>query len=150
MYSIKDLSEGKVAVVNDGSVKELREVLKLAFPDDYSRLQGSERYYYGTRIYSDLSWTGDFETHLPTQSVKDFLIEERKLAKTPEYVSEVGSHGWYRVDSFIPSDEYDGFIFECEVEGAVGYYNFIWRAESEAFVDGVGAFVDGVLYWRRS
>ena len=152
MYTIKDLSEGRVAVINNGSVSELRELLRLAFPSDYSRLQGSERYYYGIELYGDNSWTGDFETNLPTQSVKDFLIEERKLAKTPEYVSEVDMYGWYRVDTFIPSDEYDGFEFECEVEGAVGVYYFVWRAEPEAFCWGgqYGAFVDDVLYWRRS
>jgi hypothetical protein len=69
-FTIQDLAYGKCAVVNDGSLEELREVLKLAFPDDETITSGSFRHY---MLGSKYEWmTSDF-THLPTQSVKEFL-----------------------------------------------------------------------------
>ena len=58
MFTIEDLKQGRCAVINDGTLEELREVLRLAFPD------------------SILDVSLDKNTNLPTQSVKDFLNKE--------------------------------------------------------------------------
>jgi hypothetical protein len=73
MYTIDDLRNGKCAVINDGTLEELREVLKLAFPNDKSIITGSCDFYYkGNQI----EWHADNDNNLPTQSVKDFLKKE--------------------------------------------------------------------------
>ncbi len=71
MYTIKDLSEGKCAVINDGTLEELREVLALAFRDRRIA-DGTGKYYYD---YENGIWdSGNLNIkNLPTQSVKDFL-----------------------------------------------------------------------------
>ena len=74
-YTIKDLKNGKVAVVNDGTLEELKEVLSKAFPDDKSIIYGL-LVYYKVRLDNSNKWCPLRETDLPTQSVKDFLTEE--------------------------------------------------------------------------
>lgn len=73
-YTIQDLKDGKVAVKNDGTIEELREVIKKAFPKTYL-LAGSYLYYFR---YSPDEWDCYDTTTLPTQSVKDFLSEYPK------------------------------------------------------------------------
>ena len=73
IYTIKDLSEGKCAVKNDGTLEELREVLKLAFPKDSFILSGGGTYYY-PHEYNPGRWVGNNFTNLPKQSVKQFLV----------------------------------------------------------------------------
>ncbi len=73
-YTIQDLSEGKVAVINNGSLEQLTEVLQLAFPLDTSILTGGCKYY---EKWRDWMWCADESTTLPTQSVKDFLNQEK-------------------------------------------------------------------------
>lgn len=75
-FTIYDLAAGKVALVNDGSLEELRLVLKAAFPYDISTIHGTGKYYHCQ--YKDkwiavhsISW----KNH---QSVKDFLPELAK------------------------------------------------------------------------
>jgi hypothetical protein len=71
LYTIEDLKKGKCAVINDGTVEELTEVLKIAFPGD-RRPDGTYKYY---KINSDYNfmWGGVYSTDLPTQSVIHFL-----------------------------------------------------------------------------
>jgi len=69
-YTIEDLSNGKCAVINDGTVEELRLVLKAAFPNTASRSSGSFKYYYHCKV---VCWGCNNETELPQQSVKTFL-----------------------------------------------------------------------------
>jgi len=73
-YTIQDLSEGKVAVTHDGTLEQLKKVLKLAFPLDKSEPSGSCKYY---RKYRNSYWHGFEATDLPIQSVKDFLDQEK-------------------------------------------------------------------------
>ena len=96
MYTIKDLAEGRCAVINDGALEELREVLRMAFPEDEDKPGKSEFYYRNDDFHSE--WQGDMlKPNLPTQSVKDFLkpsiqdkIEELKeLAKSQGMECEV-------------------------------------------------------------
>ena len=72
-YTIKDITEGKVALINDGNLEQLREVLKKAFPEDKSKLLGDLQYYKICTGLTYLGWVGCTTTTLPTQSVKDFL-----------------------------------------------------------------------------
>jgi len=74
-YTIDDLTNGKCAVINDGTLEELQKVLKLAFPIDRSPVEGCDKYYFA--LDNKGIWTSVFEhINLPTQSVKDFLKKE--------------------------------------------------------------------------
>lgn len=72
-YTIQDLREGSCAVENDGTLEELREVLKKAFPDDKAIPKGGIKFYY---LNANGYWKLSDGTNLPIQSVKDFLIED--------------------------------------------------------------------------
>lgn len=72
-YTIKDLSEGKVSVINDGTLVELKEVLNKAFPKDKVIQWGMANYYI---MITSGYWSGFNHTTLPRQSVKDFLVEK--------------------------------------------------------------------------
>ena len=70
-YTIEDLRNGKCAVINDGTLEELKEVIQLAFPFAGIPL-GSYNYYYNG--YQDGYWAcSSDEPDIPVQSVKDFL-----------------------------------------------------------------------------
>lgn len=71
LYTIQDLRNGKVAVVNDGTLEELKKVLDLSNPDDNFSIKGSYSIYECAGKY----WGGVDRTNLPTQSVKDFLVQ---------------------------------------------------------------------------
>ena len=73
MFTIEDLKQGKCAVINDGTLEELREVLRLAFPNSNST-GGLYKFYYAR--YN--AWDCVDNCSFPTQSVKDFLIKELK------------------------------------------------------------------------
>ena len=74
-YTIKDLSEGRCAVINDGTLEDLDRVLKLAFPQDPNKVVGACKFYFSI-ISTRWSATDDYDyLNLPTQSVKLFLEE---------------------------------------------------------------------------
>ena len=76
MYTIQDLREGKVAVKNDGTLKELRKVLKQAFPGDDKYIHGDSSIYFKSDLFHK-KWTClEYLSSKPTQSVKDFLKED--------------------------------------------------------------------------
>ena len=86
MYTIKDLSEGRVAVRNDGTLEELVEVLALAFPHDKYTIWGSNEFYF-RKLESPTEWWSGQQRHLcgqPVQSAKDFLIKEVAWEPTSE------------------------------------------------------------------
>ena len=72
-YTIEDLAHGKCAVINIGTLEELNKVLKLAFPNLLQAI-GDCKYYCKDQ---GCNWVGIDTTNLPTQSVKDFLSEEK-------------------------------------------------------------------------
>lgn len=73
VYTIEDLSEGRVAVVNDGNIDELTTVLKAAFPDDNNK-QGLDATYFERSSFAPYRWTSyDSNPHSNTQSVKEFI-----------------------------------------------------------------------------
>jgi hypothetical protein len=88
-HLIKQLQEGKIAVHNDGTLEELREVLKYAFPKDGWYVHGATKYY---KSNGGTQWISIDKTDFPSYSVKEFLKEKTmekkiigyKLTK-PEY-----------------------------------------------------------------
>lgn len=70
-FTIQDLSDGKCAVINDGSLDELKNVLSKAFPE-CGKVQGAATYYQAVKEDNSL-WEAIDHTELSTQSVKDFL-----------------------------------------------------------------------------
>jgi hypothetical protein len=75
MYTIEDLKNGKCAVINDGTLEELREVLDLAFPIDRVPVGGFDKYYFA--LGNKGIWTSaSQQIIMHTQSVKDFLKKE--------------------------------------------------------------------------
>lgn len=85
-YTIEDLKNRKCAVINDGTLEQLKKVLKLAFPTDTHLVRGLNKIYFASTINYGL-WTGNNNTNrseLPLQSVKDFLKEEIKWGDNVE------------------------------------------------------------------
>ena len=76
---IKQLRERTIAVKNDGTLNELRKVLKYAFPLDKGNTTGLYLNYSASndRDY----WNGADTTNLPTHSVKEFLKPENEYPK---------------------------------------------------------------------
>lgn len=72
-FTIKDLSEGRCAVKNDGTVEELNKVLRAAFPKDVQSYGACRFYHKG----ESCNWVG-FDNIENFQSVKDFLAELEK------------------------------------------------------------------------
>ncbi len=72
MYTIEDLKNGKCVVINDGTIKELLKVFKLAVPNSRKGYNATCRYYWANEGYY---WcNGDLNIKkLPEQSVKQFL-----------------------------------------------------------------------------
>lgn len=91
-YTIQDLSDGKVAVVNDGTVEELREVLKLAFPEDKSNCHARNKCYIKNTVESYM-WGITNSTDLPTQSVKEFLKQEEIIKFNNENFDSIKKMG---------------------------------------------------------
>lgn len=74
--------KGEIAILNDGSVEELKSVLKEAWPTDDFNIQGAAKYYF--KDFNDpLCWWNDDETALPSHSVKDFFMTN-KLNISPQ------------------------------------------------------------------
>ena len=73
LYTIKDLSEGRCAVVNDGTLQELETVLNAAFPKDKTAVNDNKYYY--INLFNPTHWLStNCELYfIPTQSVKIFL-----------------------------------------------------------------------------
>lgn len=86
LYTIQDLKDGIVAVVNDGTVEELTRVLNC-------RTQGIDKFYFAAyKGIINLNWNSACATTLPTQSVKDFLAQlpkKKEEAWTPKVGEKV-------------------------------------------------------------
>ena len=76
---IKQLREGTIALKNDGTLEELREVLKCAFPNDSTKSYGNRKYYF--KHYDKNMWMFGEKTYLPSHSVKEFLKPENEYPK---------------------------------------------------------------------
>ena len=49
MYTIEDIRNKKVAIHNDSTLEELKEVLRVAFPKDLCEILGVQEYYFAHR-----------------------------------------------------------------------------------------------------
>lgn len=72
MYTIEDVTNGKCAIINDGTIEQLKEVLHTAFPLDRKVIGGNNKIYMASTSNPGF-WNSSNNTDLPTQSVKDFL-----------------------------------------------------------------------------
>ena len=76
---IKQLREGTIALKNDGTLDELKKVLRYAFPNDASESKGLTNYYFASEDKN--YWFLNNTTDLPTYSVKKFLKPENEYPK---------------------------------------------------------------------
>ena len=76
---IKQLREGIIALKNDGTLDELKNVLGYAFPEDITNLEGTRKYYYKRTYYNE--WGCSDIINAPTHSVKEFLKPENEYPK---------------------------------------------------------------------
>ena len=88
---IEKLRNGEIAVKNSGTLKQLREVLKKAFPKDAFTATGQCNFYYKERLNNG-TWDCDNETTLTTLHVKDFFEEEFFNGEEIEYIHS--SYSW--------------------------------------------------------
>tara|TARA_R100001244_G_scaffold101776_2_gene75887 strand:+ start:2877 stop:3371 length:495 start_codon:yes stop_codon:yes gene_type:complete len=72
--NIKEVAEGRLAIKNDSTVKELREVVKLCFPTDIFKASGCNEFYFKHADEENVGeWDSSDTTNFPTISVKDLL-----------------------------------------------------------------------------
>lgn len=121
-YTIEDLRNGKCAVINDGTLEELRDVLREAFPEDKTVAEGYYRCYY--LGYNGVYYSYNNSTYLPTQSVKDFLEQEWKPKRGERIM----------VKDF--NDEWVEAIFLTEIKGAEYPYVCVWEDDEKAYERG--------------
>ena len=132
IYTLEDLSNGKCAVINDGTLKELQAVLKHCFPDDNCQINGLRDYYFASNLKG--KWNGNENVKLcgiPTQSVVEFynqilktmkqyltrkqLIELHKADNCLEWKSIIGS---YLNFSSLENDDYKVEIKQFDIDYA--------------------------------
>jgi hypothetical protein len=132
-YTIQDLSKGKVAVTNDGTLEQLRKVVKLAFPLDSIFLTGTCKYYQKWKSYK---WCGIETTDLPIQSVKDFLDQEKTYPRVMWVSDNDLKRAVKRVVFAHKREKYiawtDGETLE-EVENILDttYWRYAWELEEQ-------------------
>ena len=73
LFTIKDLTEGKCCVENDGTQNELRTVLNTAKADSGKDYSANSKYYWTHTDYYWYNGNNVKTSKVPTQSVKDFL-----------------------------------------------------------------------------
>ena len=79
---IKQLRERTIALKNDGTLNELRKVLKYAFPLDIGNTTGLYLNYSASNKKD--YWTGADTPNLPSHSVKEFLTQEKQIMKVTD------------------------------------------------------------------
>lgn len=114
-YTIKDLAEGRVAVKNDGTLEELREVLRLAFPLCDSIPAGDGEIYSLMDCSNIKSWGSGMDSSLPIQSVKYFRTTQNNPIQPEHYVK-----GEIQPIDFIEANNLD-FFEGCVVKYVARY-----------------------------
>lgn len=82
MYTIKDLAEGRCTILNDGTVEQLRAVIKAAFPNIECIPNGSCKYYCKDNSINHLTWdayNSDFS--LPIKNIVSVIDLYNQLLK---------------------------------------------------------------------
>ena len=120
---IKQLQNGEIAVKNDGTLQELREVLKVAFPLDWGvNIVKGLTTVYNANPYSYNYYGAENPENLPEYSVKDFFkTDELTLEEMIEAVKLKAKIAGYKCDVVL------GERKEVEVEflnsnGKSNYY----------------------------
>lgn len=124
MFTIEDLSKGRCAVINDGTLEQLREVLSLAFPKDGSPVRGEYKFYSIDSSNSN-EWYPVDAISLPTQSVKDFVYKELKR----------GDLVW--VSDTDPNERDLQLILLTKVDGAKHPFICVEQGDESLFHDGL-------------
>ena len=104
---IKQLREGTIALKNDGTLQELREVLKCAFPNDVSVSKGFTKYYFASEDKN--YWSLHDTTNLPSHSVKEFLKPENEYHK----VMKVSEKPIKTIEDFKNANKRVVFMEKC-------------------------------------
>lgn len=129
MFTIEDLKQGRCAVINDGTLEELREVLKLAFPDSILDVAGGGRYYFLDKKLKNEEeiyvWDLDKNTNLPIQSVKDFLTKELKR----------GNLVW--ISDANPEERDEQRIFLAKIDSSTYPFVCVSSGEEDSFKRGL-------------
>lgn len=121
MYTIEDLSNKKVALLNDGTLEELREVLSLAFPKDKHIASGDCKYYY-TLDFNINEYNGtDKIPKLQIQSVKDFIkqIRDKEMEEQEYDLVDFKIEDLKEGETLVHEDS------EFKIEGFVGNICFL-------------------------
>ncbi len=86
---ISDLKTGKIAIAKKSSddIKDLREIIRRAFPDDMAVVFGTSSFYRATPNMK--GWTGVDSNNLPTKLISDFFIEEEELIFNEELIEQL-------------------------------------------------------------
>ena len=90
---IARLRSGEIAAENNGSLEQLREVLKAAFPEDQCEVIGDCTYYLKC-LFDKGEWLQANVSHLPTVPITDFFepsTEDRAVELLRELVER-----WHR------------------------------------------------------
>jgi hypothetical protein len=93
LYTIEDLRNGICAVINDGTLEELNEVLKIADGNIY-KTSGLYKHYF---FYKTKAICTN-EIDLPKQSVKTFLNQKNMQEQTLTRIQLLDSHFWFECD----------------------------------------------------
>ena len=104
---IKQLREGTIALKNDGTLDELREVLKCAFPNDSTKSNGNRKYYF--KHDDENIWIYGEKTNLHSHSVKEFLKPENEYPK----VMKVSNNPIETLEDFKYANTRVVFIEKC-------------------------------------
>lgn len=88
---IESVGRSDYAWHNDGTVEQLREVLKMSFPNDSFKATG-EGVYYRSQSPHFGRWDSYDKTTLPTHSVKDFFNVDEAEIKVGDEVKCYGTH----------------------------------------------------------
>ena len=104
---IKQLREGTIALKNDGTLEELKNVLGYAFPEDKTNLEGTRKYYY--KIHYCNEWGCSDIINAPTHSVKEFLKPENEYPK----VMKVSNNPIETLEDFKYANTRVVFIEKC-------------------------------------
>jgi len=138
-YTIEQITKGEVAVKNDGTLKQIQELMDLAFPEDGSVIQknGSikdSKFFY-CNSYSNKRWSNGNTTDLPTQSVGDFLETEWMPKKGDEVLVRD-----------YKEDEWTKAIFIDKIEGCLNPCVTVWRDHESDFREGCSF---SVVTWAK-
>ena len=86
-FSIKDLAEGRCAVINDSSIANLYAVLTTAFPFCEYPVDGNALFYYMSDKNKNHWGASNNKPNIPVQSIKDFIVE---IIKQDEFIPKFG------------------------------------------------------------